>query len=68
MLYCVPFFCHVSHSRALVCVVVAAADIACSGANAVLAVSLESETNPVFNIPFPGKHAKGLLLVLTSSD
>ena len=37
--------------------------IACSGANAVLAVSLESDTNPVFNLPFPGKHARGLLLV-----
>eukprot|EP01045_Picozoa_sp_COSAG04_P014067 COSAG04_NODE_1034_length_8611_cov_4.315672_6_plen_471_part_00 len=37
--------------------------IACSGANAILAVSLESNMNPVFNIPFPGKHARGLLLV-----
>jgi hypothetical protein len=37
--------------------------IACAGANAVLAVSLESDTNPVFNIPFPGRHARGLLLV-----
>ena len=37
--------------------------IACANANTVLGVSLESDANPVFNIPFPGKHARGLLLV-----
>ena len=37
--------------------------VACSEANAVLVSSLESGLNPVLTVPFPGKHARGLLLV-----